>query len=303
MALSHTNPTTPSEFLSASELPLYIPGQPLLSSEHTFWRGFLVRRYSAPSGTASVPGLQEYWAIIHRSAASNVAVKVAGRWQTARAYPGDITIVPKQAPSEWKLEKPVEALQIYIQPAILAQIMEQVVDAEPSRLEIIDRLAVRDPLIQQIGVALLAELETNAPLGRLYAESLIHTLAMHLVRYHSTLWLPSMSASGGLPFQKLRRVLDYINDHLDRDISLADLATSIDLSSYHFTRLFKQSIGMAPHQYLIEQRIDAAKRLLATTQSSIADIAYQVGFSSQSHLTTLFRRRVGMTPAAYRNAR
>jgi AraC family transcriptional regulator len=180
--------------------------------------------------------------------------------------------------------------------------MEQVVDIEPSRLEIIDRLAVRDPLIQQLGVALLTELQTNAPLGRLYAETLIHTLAMHLVRYHSTLWLPSMTTSGGLPFQKLSRVLDYINDHLDTDVSLADLATSIDLSSYHFTRLFKQSMGMAPHQYLIEQRIDAAKRLLATTHFSIADIAYQVGFSSQSHLTTLFRRHVGMTPAAYRNA-
>jgi AraC family transcriptional regulator len=286
----------------ASELPLYIPGQPLLSSEHTFWRGFLVRRYSAPSGEASVPGLQEYWAVIHRSETSNVAVKVAGKWQQARAHPGDITIVPKQAPSEWNLEKPVEALQIYIQPAILTQIMEQVVDLDASRLEIIDRLAIQDPLIQQIGVALLTELHSNAPLGHLYAETLIQTLAMHLVRHHSTLWLPSRPMGGGLPFQKLNRILDYINDHLDREVSLAELATTIDLSSYHFTRLFKQSMGIAPHQYLIERRIDAAKRLLATTHLSIADIAYQVGFSSQSHLTTLFRKRVGMTPAAYRNA-
>jgi hypothetical protein len=93
VARSHTYPTTADKFVGASELPLYIPGQPLLSSEHTFWRGFLVRRYSAPSGGASVPGLQEYWAVIHRSEASDIAVKVAGRWQKARAHPGDITIV------------------------------------------------------------------------------------------------------------------------------------------------------------------------------------------------------------------
>jgi AraC family transcriptional regulator len=128
---------------------------------------------------------------------------------------------------------------------------------------------------------------------------------MHLVRHHSTLWLPSLPPlplTGALPFLKLRRILDYINDHLDREVSLADLATIVDLSPYHFARLFKQSMGMAPHQYLIERRIEAAKRLLATTHFSIAEIAYQVGLSSQSHLTNLFRKRVGMTPSAYRNA-
>ncbi len=292
----------PGDSVTASELPLYIPGQPLLSSEPTFSRSLLLRQYAAPSGEASVPGLQEYWAVVHRSESSDVAVKVAGRWQKARANPGDITIVPKEAPSEWYLDKPVEALQLYIQPAVIAQIMEQIIDIDPSRLEIIDRLAVRDPLIQHIGLALLAELQTNAPLGHLYAESLIQTLAMHLVRHHSTLWLPSLPITGGLSPQKLQHALDYINDHLDREVSLADLAAAVDLSPYHFTRLFKQSMGSAPHQYLIERRIEAAKRLLSTTQLSIAEIAYQVGLSSQSHLTTLFRKRVGMTPAAYRNA-
>jgi AraC family transcriptional regulator len=94
--------------------------------------------------------------------------------------------------------------------------------------------------------------------------------------------------------------LDYINDHLDRDIKLADLATLLDMSQFHFSHLFKQSLDTSPYQYLLQQRVERAKQLLKQTERSIMDIALDCGFSSHSHLSKQFRQLTGITPKAYR---
>ena len=99
---------------------------------------------------------------------------------------------------------------------------------------------------------------------------------------------------------RLQQVLDYIQTHLDRELSLAELAEVINVSSTYFASLFKQKMGISPHQYVIKQRVEQAKVMLKKTDFAIADIALQVGFSSQSHLTQQFKRITGMTPKQIR---
>lgn len=100
----------------------------------------------------------------------------------------------------------------------------------------------------------------------------------------------------GLTHTQLQQVLDYIHTHLDRDLSLTELAGVINISPTYFASLFKQAMGIAPHQYVIQQRVERAKLMLSKTDLAIADIALQVGFSSQSHLNQQFKRLTGMTP-------
>jgi AraC family transcriptional regulator len=107
---------------------------------------------------------------------------------------------------------------------------------------------------------------------------------------------------GELPKHRLRRATEFINDNLGRDIALAEIAASVEMSPYYFARLFKQSTGLAPHQYLLEQRVERAKVLLTETAIPLAEIAYQLGFASQSHFTSLFRRLTATTPKAYRKS-
>ena len=128
-------------------------------------------------------------------------------------------------------------------------------------------------------------------------------LAVHLLRHYATVTHPVRAYTGGLSRATLRRVLEFIHAHLDTDLSLTAMATTAGMSPYHFARLFKQSTGQAPHQYVIARRIAQAKHLLTTTELPIATIAYQVGFASQSHLARHFRQRTGVTPKAYREAR
>ncbi|MBD2069552.1 helix-turn-helix transcriptional regulator [Leptolyngbya sp. FACHB-671] len=94
--------------------------------------------------------------------------------------------------------------------------------------------------------------------------------------------------------------MDYIQTHLDRDLSLAEVAGVINISPTYFASLFKQAMGISPHQHVIQQRVEKAKLMLKRTNLAIADLALQVGFSSQSHLTQQFKRITGMTPKQVR---
>jgi AraC family transcriptional regulator len=104
----------------------------------------------------------------------------------------------------------------------------------------------------------------------------------------------------GLTRTQLQQVLDYIHTHLDRDLSLTELAEVINISPTYFASTFKQAIDISPHQYVIQQRVEQAKLMLSKTDLAIADIALQVGFSSQSHLNQQFKRLTGMTPKQVR---
>jgi AraC family transcriptional regulator len=104
-----------------------------------------------------------------------------------------------------------------------------------------------------------------------------------------------------LPAYRLRRVAQYIQDNLRRELRLAELSALVHMSPYHFARLFKRTTGVPPHRFLIRHRIDEACALLAVRKAPIAEIARAVGFRTPSHFTTTFRRVTGMTPSAYRN--
>jgi AraC family transcriptional regulator len=110
---------------------------------------------------------------------------------------------------------------------------------------------------------------------------------------------PSILECRGLPKHKLNQAMVYINEHLDKDVSLQAIAAHLSMSQYYFCRLFKESIGVSPYQYLMQQRMERAKQLLEQKQALIVDIALACGYSNQSTFTTAFRKAVGMSPRDY----
>jgi AraC family transcriptional regulator len=150
--------------------------------------------------------------------------------------------------------------------------------------------------------ALGRELEQPGPMGRIYTESLALLILTEVVRQHA-LRRAALPTADELSSPRLRRVTDYIEAHLGEDLSLLTLATEAGLSAVHFAREFKRVTGSAPHQYVLGRRLERSRALLARGDRSITEVALTVGFSSQSHLTTAFRRVYRTTPAAYRNER
>ena len=156
---------------------------------------------------------------------------------------------------------------------------------------------LQDPLLSQIVTTLAQEIEGGFA-DRILVESLGTALCIGVARHFiGHLVLPT---SGGLSTERLERVRDYVEAHLDDNLSLTVLADIACLSPYHFSRSFKQAAGVGPHRYVIQRRVERAKRLLRQTHQSLAWIAQEAGFADQSHLTQIFRREIGMTPGRYR---
>ena len=183
-----------------------------------------------------------------------------------------------------------------------ASLLVQTADAslQGEYAELVLHLPITDPLSDHIALVLQAAVEAEGEAGQLYAEALAEALAVHFLRRYTAAQPARCEVSGGLAPYKLRRVLAYIQTHLEEKLSLEQLATVAQLSPAHFARLFKHATGWAPHQYASRCRIEHAKRLLAETDMSLIDISAQVGCTDPSHFAALFRRHVAMAPNAYR---
>jgi AraC family transcriptional regulator len=161
------------------------------------------------------------------------------------------------------------------------------------------RFGFSDRGIEGIMRTMRLEIESGCPSGALFGESM--SLAL-VARLASDAWKKSPAAASlkaALTSAQQQRVRNYIAQNLTQELTLAELAQLIDASPGHFTRLFRNTFGVPPYHYIIEQRIDEAKRLMATGQSSILEIALLLGFSSQSHFTVTFRKLTGTTPRQF----
>jgi AraC family transcriptional regulator len=197
----------------------------------------------------------------------------------------------------WRFDKPVDAFHIYIGNEMLAQVAR----AEGKRdthIELRECLRFEDPLIIQLAHELTRACNVNET-NLLYADTLALCMAMRLLHMNDP--TPKAgSARGGLSPLQLRRVTDYLTEHIAEDVPLARLASIAGLSPFHFARAFKQSTGMPPHRYQIFLRIEKARTFLETTTLSVGDIAAQLGYDDPSYFARLFAREFGVAPQAHR---
>ncbi len=201
----------------------------------------------------------------------------SGQRKQKQVREGHICVLPANLLHEVVLESKQEMIGIDFEPAFIEQIADELTG---KNVEIIEQWTAQDPLIQQLGLDLHREFQQSPRI--LYVESVIQVLATHLVRHYCTSRVVIEDASKLSP-QKLQQTIDYIHARLEQDITLSELADIVQMSQYRFARAFKQSTGIPPHQYLLWQRVERAKKLLIENQLPIVDISYQLGFASQSH--------------------
>lgn len=211
---------------------------------------------------------------------------------------GNICLTPAGQPVGAFWDKPLDNMGILLDPDFVVQ--TAVENRFNHEFEFSEIYKDKDPLIQHIGLALLNEAESESTAGRLYADSLIQTLTLHLLKNYSNAGLVQENLNGGLSGYKLRRVKEFINENLEEDLPLSSLAEVADLSQYHFARSFRKSTGQTPQHYLMQQRIERAKELLAKDNLPIVEISLLTGFKNQSHFTTLFRKYTKFTPKLWR---
>ena len=211
---------------------------------------------------------------------------------------GDIKIIPAGFSRTWEVADAARKLSIRIGDRLF-ETAADAMNVSYDRATIGPRLDVRDLRIEYVARALAAELESEEPAGRLYADSLGLALAAHLLRHYAGATHPRMSR--GLSQRRLRHVLEYIDESAGRDLALAELASVAGVSSSHFNVLFKRSVGLSAHRYVVRRRVERALGLLAEGELPVSAVALEAGFANQSHLSVWMRRIVGTTPGAFRH--
>ena len=274
------------------------PCNSLLSSKNMSWDGIGLEHYRLPPHSIPENSPQQNLILIHTQLDSEMQIqqKIDDRFEKTTIRQGDLIIVPANAPVRASWDVKHYCIDISLAPEKLLQATNVLnLDA----IELIPCFQKSDPLVLGIGLALKAEIESGGMGGQLYSDSLINTLAVHLLRHYSRQKLSISENKFGLSKDRLRRVIEYINDRIERNHTLAELAAIADLSPSYFSQLFKLSTGYAPHQYVIRCRVERAKILLKQKRT-IADIAYSLGFSHQSHFNRHFKKIVGVTPKVFR---
>jgi len=225
---------------------------------------------------------------------------VGNRLRTERATPESLDLFPAKAPFTLEWQTPLPRLDLLIDPELVSNVAGQEVTA--NRLELLHTHSAGDPFIAQALYALRHDAREGFPRGRLYGETLGTALVVHLLRHYARQDSPGQAPRGRLPPNRLRRVVEYINDRLEMDLSLPELAGLVGLNADYFARAFKQTTGISPHRYVLLKRIDRACAMLRDARISIAEISLRSGFASQSAFTTAFGRVRGITPSVYRRA-
>lgn len=300
-----TRTVHPPKSLSPDDRLGHIPYAFRHSSATLGWHGLRVEHNSQqPASDIVHPPLECLWLML---TGETFPERTDHRCDDARhngdGLPLAVNLLPPGVESQWRWRNTIDSTHYQLSPALVAKVSEEAFDLDPTRVHFPVRYYDRScPEVIDTLTALRHELLTGGQGGRLCAESLANVLVVQLIRQMSN--RPSSNGgirgSGGrLAPHALRAVEDYIHVHLDQNIALADLADVAQLSEFHFARLFKQTTGLPPHQFVIRQRVTRAKRLIAAGRLSLAQIAIDVGFSDQSQLNRHFKRLVGVTPKRF----
>jgi len=221
---------------------------------------------------------------------------------TERQYPaGQVSIHPARVPIRWEWKGKLNFLLVTLDPAFLDRVARETFGKDAAPVHLWHEDGKHDPLINNIASALIREMLAADNGTRVFTRSLASVLSVHLIRNYAQ-GMPAAPQPVHGPNRAVSAAVRFIREHYAEQISLADIGTAAGMSSFHLTRVFKRTMGMSPHQYLVEVRVHSARALVSSDSDrpTLAEVAAAVGFADQSHLTRQFKRILGTTPKKIR---
>lgn len=287
------------DFTKARDVLQILPNGTLLTSRGVQWDGIHLEYYRHPPYEIPENSPKQHLILINTKIPPSTHYEQAldGRACSDELRQGEVIVIPANVLhwACWNAEH--DYITLSLDPEVFNRYAAQLIEADA--IELVPHLAAPDPLIYGLGLALKTELESDCLGGRLYTDSLTTTLFQHLLRHYCARKNSIPAYTGGLPKSQLHQVIEYIHAHLEQGLTLAELAAVVRMSPNYFASLFKQSTGLTPHQYVIQCRVEEAKRLLRQGKLTIAEIANSLGFAHQSHFNHHFKRLVGVTPKRF----
>lgn len=225
-----------------------------------------------------------------------------GEWVANTVTVGDFFLTRSPTPYEmrWRAvgDAPFQVMHLYLSVPLFERVAYDVLgcNAPPA---VRDISGGKDKQLSHLLALVHQELTAEGMGSQLFIQGLAQSLAVHLIRNYAS-GEALDDRQNALPGFKLRRAVAYLEEHLAEPFNLAQLAETVGMSEFHFSRLFKKATGVSPSRYFIRQRVARAQLLLQETETSIIEIGMSVGYSSPSHFAQVFRRETGLPPSHYR---
>jgi AraC family transcriptional regulator len=267
------------------------------SSTEIFESDVAVQRFVVQAGEQSEVAIDHHVLILWEAQVAEFETSIGGRHSRCKNYPNTVSaIVPGFFPAYRAISHPT-AIVCALDPGFMTR-LEGELDRLP-RGSLHELNGEDDFVLRNIMRLLIKEADDGGPSGKLYGESLATALASRLLYLVRSAKRPDWKKISALPLRTLRRVLDRMQSSIHADTDLQTLAAEAGYSQAHFLRMFRAATGTTPHQYLLDLKLEKVKELLATRKIPLIEIAAACGFSSHSHLSTVFRKRFGATPSRY----
>ncbi len=299
--------TTPDRS-TASVFPRYLSGEVIADSVAFQWQGLYARRWRFPRVVDRflVPATPEPLISCNLSGMAEFREReVGGEWITRQILGGDMFVTRSRTPYEVYFQSPIGreldtlSLHIAVEPFLAA--LEERYPGRADRVEVVDFFG-RDEILLHICLTCAELLAARVPGKSPRVAALTELFAAHLVEKYTSAPTKTPVHRGGLPIHQLRKVEDYVVEHIAEEIPIKALATLVELSSSHFAHVFKETTGMTPLQFITRQRITRAQQLIRETSCNLIDVGLDVGYTSPSHFAQVFRRVVGVTPTEFRSS-
>jgi len=249
-----------------------------------------------PSGVFESPLDDRHVLCLHLGDPVPVSYRVSNHERQGLRIHGQFCVVPARSSTRWIVSRPARSLLLRLTPSLLVETAEAM-GLGSRAAELAPSIHIRDPQVERIGWMMQAEDHDGYPGGRLFADSLASALAARLLALQSRNGAITPHSGRALPARRLRHVLEFIETHLDGDLTLAELASVAGVSRSYFKPLFRQAVGMPAHRFVLERRVERARVLLLEGKMSRTEVALEAGFTHSSHMARCMRRVLGLSPA------
>ncbi|PWT74045.1 MAG: hypothetical protein C5B46_04675 [Proteobacteria bacterium] len=274
----------------------------LVSSHGLGWGPLNIQRREEPrAGREFLPAGTTDHSIFVRLTDYYVRRESEGETKEGLYLAGQVSIHPARVPIRWEWTGRLNFLLLTLDPAFLDSVARETFGEKAAPVHLWHEDGKHDPLINNVASAVLREVLAPDAGTPVFMLSLANVLSVHLIRNYAEN-MPAAPEPIAGPTRAVSAAVRFIRERYAQNISLTDIANAADSSPFHLTRIFKKTMGMSPHQYLVEVRVHSARALLSTggDRPSLAEVAAAVGFADQSHLTRQFKRILGTTPKKVR---
>jgi AraC family transcriptional regulator len=270
------------------------PDSAVLLASADRWTGIKVEHHILSPSEMPEHLVQEHRLVVNIGKPFKFEWKTGNKWLSKHFETGDFIMLSHGEIHTPRWNKEFEFIAIALSPAYTDEIIETH-DSFFSAQRVIS-----DNLIYNLSLKFLNELKQGNLAGKVFGESLSVAFAIHLACNYSAKQKKVFAPKGKLSAVQLHQVIDYAHSNIHQNIGLNDLAKNINISPFHFIRLFKQTIGISPYQFMLQLKIERAKQLIQQSEFSLTSIAYQLGFMDQAHFCNAFKKATGVTPLQYK---